>query len=37
MLRVSPGDQLHELPLTRHRLLDWDAARRADRALVRAS
>jgi hypothetical protein len=34
MLRISPGEPLHALPTTRHGLLDWDAARRADRALV---
>lgn len=37
MLRISPGEPLHELPLTRHGLLDWDAARRADRAVCGAS
>jgi hypothetical protein len=34
MVRIAPGEPLHELKTTRHRLLDWDAARRADRALV---
>lgn len=33
ILRVSPGEALHLLPATRHRVVTWDSVRRQGRAL----